>query len=358
MRRPGACAAAAALLIGLLLPALAGALQFQCRTIGKQPVLYLTGEIEEADSATFRAELSQCRRRGSGTPIIELDSVGGVLTAGMDMGRQLWSVGAHTRVGPGKACISACVFTFLGGRFREVMPGGTLEPHGFSSWRFDRDLTRVSRVTSALYLREQWFEDGCPDCRRLCRHLPAFSRDAAEVLAYCNAIDVRDGKLALPRSVITEGKVQAHPDDRRAAAALVDAGMVLSTAMMELEREVALRHLRDGGIQGFDQGKYVRWVEEGFRRVAATHYGKQDGGTAAADPAFEKDVERVVASAAASAQRGAAGVKTFFDELRRHDPIDTLALSKLMFSTSIIYTRPLTSKEMCRAGVVTIAIDC
>lgn len=351
-------AAAAVLMVGLMLPALASALQFQCSVVGKQPLLQLSGAIEASDGATFKAELTQCRRRGSGTPIVELDSGGGSLAAGIEMGRHLFSVAAHTRVGPGKACISACVFTFLGGRFREVMPGGSLEPHGFSIWRFDKDLTRVSPVTTALYLREQWFDDGCADCRRLCRHLSGFSRDAAEVVAYCNAFHVQNGKLALPRSVTTEGEVRPHPDDRRAAAALVDAGMVLSTAMMELEREIALRHLRDGGPQGFDQGRYVRWVEEGFRRVAATHYGKPDGGAAAVDPAFEKDVERVVAGTTASAQRGAAEVKAFFDDLRRHDPIDALAFAKLMFSTSIIYTRPLTSKEMCRAGVVTIAIDC
>jgi len=358
MKRSLVVHALAVLALGIVFSTRVAALSFECKKVGKQPILFASGEIEASDAATFRKVLPQCRKQGSGTLIVDLDSVGGALSSGMDMGLVLMSIGAHTRVSPGKACISACVFTFLGGRFREVMSGGTLEPHGFSSWRFNRSLLEVSRVTEALYLKPQWFSNGCTDCRRLCRHIPKFSSQASEVLDYCEAFDVRDRALAFPRSVSEEGKLLPHPEDKRKASVLVDAGMVLSTAMMELERDVALRYLRDGSIEGFDEARYVGWVYEGFRQVVASHYGKSSVAESAPDPGFVEDVFRIVRGTAASAQSGAVAIRDFFTELRRHDPIDTGTLTKLMFSTSIIYTRPLTSKEMCRSGVVTIAIDC
>jgi len=358
MKRGLGLAALVLLVLGGALSTPVSALEFECRKVGRQPVIFARGEIEPTDAAAFRKLLPQCRKQAPGTLIVDLDSVGGALSSGMDMGLALMSVGAHTRVSPGKVCISACVFTFLGGKFREVMPGGTLEPHGFSSWRFNQNLLDVSNVTAAMYLRPQWFPDGCPDCRRLCRHFPKFSAQASEVLDYCEGFGVRDGALAFPRSVTAEGKVLPHPDDKRKASVLVDGGMVLSTAMMELERDVALRYLRDGSIEGLDEARYVGWVYEGFRQVVASHYGKASVADAAPDPGFVEDVSRVVRGTASSAQGGAVAIRDFFTELRRHDPIDTVALTKLMFSTSIIYTRPLTSKEMCRSGVVTIAIDC
>ncbi|MCC7548819.1 MAG: hypothetical protein IT532_13720 [Burkholderiales bacterium] len=345
----------------------ATAMEFKCVPVGNQPVLHVrdvprsaqrAGEgVVAEDVERLKRQLPQCRARAPGTPIVDLHSGGGNLDAGIAMGKYLLSQGVHTRVSAGASCISACTFIFLGGRYREVMDGGSFEPHGFSAWRFDH-LLDASMPAYALYYR--WIAR-CPICKRLCRHLPAISPVASDASEYCLSIapDAR-GELTLPGAAPGAGGRQPAPGDERKYGLIVDLGNYLSTAMMELERDVALRHLRDGNLDGLQDEYYVRWVAGSFASAVHRYAGEEppDGTPAGRIAELDSDLAVIVSHVVESARNGARDIADFLREHERHERIDRLALAKLMFSTSIIYTRPLTSKEMCRAGIVTIAIDC
>src|SRR5258707_10254553 len=56
--------------------------------------------------------------------VVRLSSPGGNLVGGLQLGQALRDLGATVTVGKGARCVSACVYTFLGGSVRRVAPGG------------------------------------------------------------------------------------------------------------------------------------------------------------------------------------------------------------------------------------------
>lgn len=110
----------------------------------------LSGPIEPGDSKKFSAFVEAEKRQvrptlheGDGFEwTVSLDSPGGSLLDGIEIGRHLQEFRFETRVERGKACYSACAIAFLGGMrqyatgigpWREIEFGATLGFHGYKS---------------------------------------------------------------------------------------------------------------------------------------------------------------------------------------------------------------------------------
>jgi len=108
-------------------------------TCGDEPApcvltVRLHGVIDESRLRLFRQAL---RRRDTtqqalGRPIalqVDIDSPGGQVFAGLEIGRLLRREAAPVRVGRGASCISACVFVLMGAPEREVAVGARIGLH-------------------------------------------------------------------------------------------------------------------------------------------------------------------------------------------------------------------------------------
>lgn len=142
----------------------------------------LSGEIDKGAPARVAQALQQVGNDGAD---VYLDSPGGNLFAGMQIGRILRKVGANTHIGnlvadnehqfggrpvpkpvPG-GCYSACALAFLGGQYRFVMEGAEYGVHRFSSavGSADGDLDAAQVVSAAIgtYIREMDVDPGLFD---------------------------------------------------------------------------------------------------------------------------------------------------------------------------------------------------
>lgn len=107
---------------------------------GEAPELYLSGEIERGDAQKV-FEAIQKLDAGIDGGTVYLDSPGGDYLEGIMLGSVIFEKAWSTRVEKGKACMSACAFAFLGGRFlgasrgwgpsRQLEAGATLGFHPF-----------------------------------------------------------------------------------------------------------------------------------------------------------------------------------------------------------------------------------
>lgn len=371
-QRAGRRALLLALVLTLLGAQAVHAMQFKCVRQGAQPILQVSDKpppdsegVVADDVKRLRTELAKCRGQSRATPIVDLHSGGGDMRAGIDMGRDLLSAEVHTRISPGNACVSACTFIFLGGRYREVMPGGSFQPHGFSGWKFDDDgqLFKPNKLSAVLYIHPELWRDARAYTKQLCGYLPGFAEGLRPVADWCLGMRFDpDTSSFIPPGVATGKKGLDGLSEADIGKFVVVALLArfIATPMMELERDVALRHLRDGSVGEIDQRHYVAWIVDNFGLVAQMYLNltKSKEKLAKPDPQLAVAIGDLVKEVMTTATDGAQQIKGFLAERRKDDEINADALTKLMFSTSIIYTRPLTSKEMCRAGVVTIAIDC
>lgn len=346
----------------------ADALEFECKSEKNQPVVFAKGGIEikevngrlVTDLEKLKDAIAKCRARyakdNQVVTILDIHSGGGVLDQGLKMGEYLMShrSGIYTRVSPGNYCVSACTFVFLGGEYREVMNGASFEPHGFSSWRPPQD-SPWTLDYNAMF----WFllDKDAFQAKRvelgLCRFLPEFGETFKATTDAC--IDFLRGN---------------SPDVNLFAKRLSDKDQTMvfvitrymSAAMMELEREAALHYLQAGNAPPVNSAYYVQWLLEGMRIGARVRAGKQTAVPAVENlsPAFKKFVEQLVDRVRIGAESGAQNIKQFLDRRNAgtQGGVDEKALAQLMFSTSIVYTRPLTNKEMCQSFVTTISIDC
>jgi len=125
--------------------------------------VYLEGDIEIGAAERVRRELEQIGADGAD---VYLDSTGGSLIDGIDIGRLLRKLGASTTVGvrssgasavdPGK-CFSACAIAFLGGVYRYVPSGSLYGVHRVStSVRSpqDFDVGQMVAAQVAGYIRD------------------------------------------------------------------------------------------------------------------------------------------------------------------------------------------------------------
>nr|DAP29549.1 MAG TPA: putative periplasmic protein [Inoviridae sp.] len=141
--------------------------------------MVLSGEIDAGAPARVAQALKQVGNDGAD---VYLDSPGGNLLAGMQIGRILRKAGANTHIGslvpdndhkfagkpgvipvPG-GCYSACSLAFLGGVYRYVMEGSQYGVHRFSSpsGSTDDDLDAAQVISAAIgnYIRDMDVDPG------------------------------------------------------------------------------------------------------------------------------------------------------------------------------------------------------
>lgn len=125
-------------------------------------VLTLSGPIESGDSARLERLLAR-------TVLLEaiLESPGGVMVEGLEIGQVLRKAKVATRVRRGRECASACFLAFLGGPLRVVEPTGRLGVHMHSAAMspdyigklkrilINRDLSVDDRIRLIVLLNEQ-----------------------------------------------------------------------------------------------------------------------------------------------------------------------------------------------------------
>jgi hypothetical protein len=127
------------------------------RAEGERWAIYLNGQIDEGAAERLREELA---RREIPSASVFLNSRGGVLGQGMELGRLIREHGFSTYVGrqnergsnplPGD-CYSACVFAFIGGHYRFYAPRSRIGVHRFSAMSpADSDADAAQIVSAAI----------------------------------------------------------------------------------------------------------------------------------------------------------------------------------------------------------------
>jgi hypothetical protein len=91
---------------------------------GATTIITIEGEIKPGDDRRFAAVAD-----GKGDAVVMLNSPGGNVLAGIEMGRDIRRNGYTTLVADGFQCASACGLTWLGGRMRLMAPGETVGFH-------------------------------------------------------------------------------------------------------------------------------------------------------------------------------------------------------------------------------------
>ncbi|WPZ32518.1 hypothetical protein T8K17_14845 [Thalassobaculum sp. OXR-137] len=154
--------AAALALLSALFAEPGHAADFDITETAHGTVLALNGKIESGDSARLERLLSR-------TVLLEaiLESPGGVMVEGLEIGQILRKAKVATRVRRGRECASACFFAFLGGPLRVVEPTGRLGVHMHSAAMspdyigklkrilVSRDLSVDDRIRLIVLLNEQ-----------------------------------------------------------------------------------------------------------------------------------------------------------------------------------------------------------
>jgi formylglycine-generating enzyme required for sulfatase activity len=125
----------------------------ECRTIDGRDtaVVRLSGDIESGDHRYFRQALLAA---DSDNVLVSLESDGGNLDAGIEIGRAIWFREAATVVEEG-ICASACALAWLAGRPRFMAPKARIGFH--APWHGDPDRPEASTAGSAVvggYLRD------------------------------------------------------------------------------------------------------------------------------------------------------------------------------------------------------------
>ena len=139
---------------------------------GERWTIYLNGQIDEGAAERFREELA---RREIPSASVYLNSRGGVLGQGMELGTLLRERGYSTYVGsqndrgsnplPGD-CYSACVFAFIGGTYRFYTSRSRIGVHRFSAMSpADSDADSAQIVSAAIvnYIRKMEVDVGLFD---------------------------------------------------------------------------------------------------------------------------------------------------------------------------------------------------
>ncbi len=160
---------ASALTINGAPPTLKGMSQTQAaRILGSGWLLYLDGDIELDSGQKFEAYL-----KANNVPaytIVVLNSMGGSATGGMDLGRIIRKYGFETSVGrqsrnsdpdvrstQAGECYSACVFAYMGGKFRYLAKDSKLGVHRFYfKEKVDNaaDIAQIATAAMVNYLSE------------------------------------------------------------------------------------------------------------------------------------------------------------------------------------------------------------
>lgn len=339
---PGAALAAAL----ALCPAGLLAAEVSCVRPAPHALVAYVGGVDEGDLARLRQAIAECLRPASGAAAVQLvvRSPGGNMVEGIEIGEALAAMGRsrQVRVRVADYCISACTFIFLGAGWREVPPGATFEPHGFSSWSGER-----------LALIERWSSEG-PNRQRLRAairilgvHLEQEGRLPAGYVGILEALGSDLGQA--------QAAFAALPPPYRELLDRWD-GM-LRVWMVEVERQTALHLLlRQAGVGSadlppdFDPARFPLSPELLDRVLDATLTARRSGRVPARSSPAAAVIQDVLEQARGRAVTGASSLWRLFEA--RQAEVDVRALVGYMFSTSILYTRALTREELCDSNVV------
>jgi hypothetical protein len=125
--------------------------------------IFLDGRIDEGAAERLRDELA---RREIESARVFLNSPGGLLAEGMELGRLIRPRGFSTYIGRqggngtealAGSCSSACVFAFIGGVYRFALPQSRIGVHRFSSVSpadADPDMAQVVSAAIIKYIKE------------------------------------------------------------------------------------------------------------------------------------------------------------------------------------------------------------
>lgn len=125
------------------------------------PEVYLSGEITDATVAQLSALITAKNLHGA---VVYLDSAGGDPQAGMDLGELIRRSSMNTAVGrPGASpghpaagkCMSACVLTYAGGKFRFIDSASQIGIHRFyrrTALATDLDVAQIFSAAITSYL--------------------------------------------------------------------------------------------------------------------------------------------------------------------------------------------------------------
>jgi hypothetical protein len=133
-----------------------GSLSFEFVPEEERWTIFVDGPIDDGAAARFREELAS---RQVESAAVVLNSPGGLLFEGMAFGQLIRQHGFATHVGrkaasphaapaPG-ACLSACVFAFLGGLYRFAQPASSIGVHRFSALA-ETDVDSVQVVSASV----------------------------------------------------------------------------------------------------------------------------------------------------------------------------------------------------------------
>ena len=124
--------------------------------------VFLEGEIDKQAAVRVKNVLTKL---GDSTPNIYLDSPGGNLLAGMELGKVLRLASAHTNIGKlvngqikSGACMSSCSLAFLGGVYRFIASGSVFGVHRISTTLAptsnDLDTGQILSAAISNYIRD------------------------------------------------------------------------------------------------------------------------------------------------------------------------------------------------------------
>lgn len=137
-------------IVSKLLPALlflstsARAMTFEVEYTDNRPLfppalwVSMSGEIEIGDTARFQQTIAPYLDHDIREVAIRIDSPGGRLSEGMELGRAISSLPYHTRItvgteGGSNECASACVLAYLGADYRFLNDTARIGVHQFST---------------------------------------------------------------------------------------------------------------------------------------------------------------------------------------------------------------------------------
>lgn len=140
--------------VELLLAAPGIAAQVSTRlNLSGPPIVSVTGEFETGDEKTFVAHVLTLPEA-----IIEFESPGGNLLAGIEIGRAIRLKGFTTSVRAHSICASACAFAWLGGARRQIQEGGLVGFH--AAYTLEAGVAKETGVGNAIlgsYLNQLGF---------------------------------------------------------------------------------------------------------------------------------------------------------------------------------------------------------
>jgi len=360
--------ATALLATGLLVSSAAHAGKWSCDPAASGGrVLNFSDGVDPGEYNRFVTEFNTCYPRGyPGQRVVNLYSGGGSVLEALNIARYIVIEGRGprpiaTRIQRGSYCISACTFLFVAGRLRDVETRGSFEPHGFSIYlgrRIDAaleiaDLKREKKADLSirrLELIHTWLP-------KLAEDDPRFNWAASWIRKYLP-------EVLQHNSETTTALTGFRALTRAQQEFIQQLDSVIAVVMPELERVSALKEfeqlLANSGnplvreAPKLDEQIYRSWI----MRVVKTAGDQYLQSLREIRPFVLGDA--FSAAVLASLREGSNDTRKMVRDpnglgqylISRGDEIDVAGLVTLMFSTSILYTRPVSREEMCDLNIV------